>query len=883
MLRNPIFTNFGLQGRLSLVVSSVTFVGALIVFLLQASYDTETTLAKQKHELHEVSDLLSPILTEATINRDFSSVHSILDRQVDTRHNIYHIEWMFNNGISIIAQSPVELLTAPSWFHWIFNRPQADQVFHTPIDNRRTGEIRVKISTTPLINEIWDRFAFLMRAVFGALLLITATIFLFLRSNLRIANELAMASGRLMEGDYSYRVEEKGAKELCIAANAFNEMAARTETLLKDLSENKKELSRQLNFNTKLLESIPSPIYYLDKDGVFLGANSAWADFFNLDRKTCKGKTVTDIYSEFGDFATLMSNKTKLLINDHAQQSFDTTILNSNNEQYSILVLNTDFSHSNGEFAGIIGTIIDLTRLKLAEKETESALKDKIRAETANETKSQFLANMSHEMRTPLTAIIGLAETLIDEEQKTEDRMESVQTIIRSGKHLSQLINDLLDLSKVEAGKLELDTQYRSIPDMISEISALAQIQSSNKEISFKTNYHFPIPEKIKTDDLRLKQIIINLIGNAIKFTDKGSVSLEIEYSRSDASLLFSITDTGIGISEEQAQRLFAPFMQADISTTRKYGGTGLGLHLSKKLAKLLGGTLTLQSALGEGSCFTVTIPTNFEQNQNINWLNQLPDVPIAIQNTKTVHNKLAGRILLAEDIIDNQRLFRLLFKKVGLNIDIANNGKEAMQMATDKSYDLIFMDMQMPVMDGLEATRNIRSQGLDTTIVALTANVSEEDKQHYLQNGCSDFLAKPIDRNLFYQMLSKYLASDKGHTTPIISTLLEDDPDFRPIVIKFIHQLPGIIDDISKLYAQKNILELSNKIHSLKGLGGNIGYQILTDLSTEIEEKIKAGQLTEIASIIERIKETGILIERGEEYLVDETKEIPKKAIFGR
>ncbi|HED19431.1 MAG TPA: response regulator [Gammaproteobacteria bacterium] len=377
-------------------------------------------------------------------------------------------------------------------------------------------------------------------------------------------------------------------------------------------------------------------------------------------------------------------------------------------------------------------------------------------AESASRMKSEFLATMSHEIRTPLTAIIGFGESMLDGGQTVEERREAVRIIICSGKHLSRLINDILDLSKIEANQITVESVALSPFDMLKEVDNLVSIQAAGKELDFKINYNWPLPGRIMSDPLRLKQVLLNVCSNAVKFTGQGSISVSVSCDAEAEQMQFVISDTGIGITPEQQTRLFMQFSQADVSTIRKYGGTGLGLYISRQLAEKLGGTLTVESKAGEGSHFTLAIATG--PLEDVEWIEATDKVKEAETESGPIINQLTGHILLAEDTEFNQQLITHLIKRTGCAVTVVENGRQAVGKALSGDYDLLLMDMRMPVMDGLEATQKLREQGYSGPIVALTANAMTRDVEHYLAAGCDAFLAKPIERQQFYKVLDTYL-----------------------------------------------------------------------------------------------------------------------------
>jgi len=408
----------------------------------------------------------------------------------------------------------------------------------------------------------------------------------------------------------------------------------------------------------------------------------------------------------------------------------------------------------------LLGRLRSMVRLKRA---LDAAMSARNAAEAATRSKSEFLANMSHEIRTPMTAILGFTENMLDPDLSDSEKLNAVHTIRRNGEHLLQIINDILDISKIEAGKLEVERIRCSPTQTVFDVQSLMQARASENKLELNTEYLGAIPETIQSDPTRLKQILVNLIGNAIKFTEAGTVRLVIRFlsnnptgaSRPDEPLLqFDVIDTGVGLTPEQIAKLFRSFTQADASTSRKYGGTGLGLMISKRLAEMLGGDITVKSKPGEGSLFRVTVATG--PLDGVKMLDDPATTTIAQPETaaatKSDDLTLDCRILLAEDGPDNQRLIAHVLKKAGAEVAIKENGKltaDAALAARDKGhpFDVILMDMQMPIMDGYEATGLLRQKGYTGPIIALTAHAMASDRQKCIDAGCDDYATKPIDR----------------------------------------------------------------------------------------------------------------------------------------
>jgi CheY-like chemotaxis protein len=401
---------------------------------------------------------------------------------------------------------------------------------------------------------------------------------------------------------------------------------------------------------------------------------------------------------------------------------------------------------------------------------------------------------MSHEIRTPMTAILGFAEVLLGDSPTDTwppERIEAIRTIQRNGRYLLELINSILNLSKVEAGKLDVERIACSPVLVLADVVALMRIRADAKNLPLTLEYVGAVPASIKSDPLRLRQVLINLVGNAIKFTETGSVRVVahmVERLGKPALLQVDVIDTGIGLSQQQISRLFQPFNQADSSTSRRFGGTGLGLVISKRLAEMLGGDITVRSEPGKGSTFSVTIQTG--DLEGVTLLDSPAATDAAAPQAATVPTpqsvpttRLDCRVLLAEDGPDNQRLIAFFLKKAGAQVAIAENGQLAHDQALaarakGEPFDVVLMDMQMPVMDGYEATRRLRAEGYTGTIVALTANAMEGARQKCFDVGCNDYATKPVDRQELLATVARWATpcANRG-SVPL------EPPHWRPLL----------------------------------------------------------------------------------------------------
>ncbi len=468
----------------------------------------------------------------------------------------------------------------------------------------------------------------------------------------------------------------------------------------------------------------------------------------------------------------------------------------------------------------------------------------------ANQVKSQFLANMSHEIRTPLTAIVGHSESIIYDDVDEDKVKDDIEVIHGNSLHLLELINDILDLSRIEANKLELEMQPLNLADLIQYLSDIFENQAQQKHLRFSIEHQIALPCIIQVDALRLKQILLNLCANAIKFTEQGHVTLTIRWH--NEQLEFTVTDTGIGLSKVHLAQVFELFTQADNSISRRFGGSGLGLSLSNQLAKLMSGKITAQSTLGKGSTFCFSLPCKRCDN------NIVATPPLDLATVDDDVALFSGTVLLAEDHDDNRRLIARLLSRLGLDVIVASNGKEAVKLCMEHQPNLVLLDIQMPEMDGVEAFRKLRSLGCHQPIFALTANAMAHEVSQYLDIGFTGHLKKPIERKNFVATIAKYFPA-MNDVTPFDTDLKAiassnelqnervkqaeqslDKVDFSDLIIEFKASLAHDKQVLIRSNNDRQLKQLATLAHRLSGAAQMFGFSELNQAAKKLETILK-------------------------------------------
>ncbi len=651
-----------------------------------------------------------------------------------------------------------------------------------------------------------------------------------------------------------------------------------------DITE-RKEMEEALRGNEQRLrlfvEHTPAAVAMFDREMRYIVATRQWREDYHLGDQPLVGRLHYEVFPEVPE---LWKKTYQRCLQGRSKRCEEERIIHPNGSfdwiRWEV--------HPWTDDSGQIGGIIKFTEVITDRKWAEEALWDaKMEAEKANRLKSEFMANVSHEIRTPLNAIIGFCENVLASDDLDQAHVQS-RSILRESEHLLSLINTLLDHAKIEAGKLDLEHRVLDLSQLLESIVSSAQVQARKKDVKFLVEMAPDVPQYILGDALRLRQVLLNLVSNAVKFTEEGSVRVQIQTDKAEESLTtlrFAVIDTGMGIPEEKQSQIFKSFTQVDGSTTRKYGGTGLGTSIARELVNLMGGQMGLESEVGSGSTFWFTLPV--ETCKEDPHPDELTRIPASASNAPEQQATRTVRILVAEDYPPSQDVARLHLESVGHQVDVADNGQAAVDLAGQNEYELILMDVQMPVMDGYAATRRIRAlsnANASAVILALTANAEADTRAACLEAGMNDVLTKPIRRGPMLNIVAEWThpagrqQPDKPETNaeapPAAAAPAERSADktvfdfdeavrefggnadlVRNVLRSFLDQADGQMRQLRKALADGDAETLRSEAHKIKGGAANLTASPLSDAAACVEDLAKKAELDQIHTHLDQMQ----------------------------
>jgi PAS domain S-box-containing protein len=818
--------------------------------------------------------LLSRATRDAVLSTDIATLEDIVNDAIATPE-LGYVRILDPDGVVLAEAGPH--LPATGSFTADQNYASVDDgSFDSAIDikesNTRYGRIEIGLSTAHINTIVSDA-----RRKAGTIalveMLLVALFSLALGTYLtRQLASLNDASRRITGGELGYQLPVRGNDELAHTARAFNRMS--------------QQLQEDLEQQNAIIKSALDCIINMDYEGRITEFNPMAEQTFGYRREEVIGRPLVETLippaqreAHNKGLEHYLATGESLILGNR----IEVTALRSDGTEFPVeMAVSVSFVKEKPLFTSYMRDITERHEYETALKQAKKA------AEEAAEEKSSFLANMSHEIRTPMNAVFGLLGLLAEEDNLTTQQQAWVKTAHQSGNVLLNLINDTLDFSKIDAGKLVLDTESFKLSSLIDTTLDMLAPKAESKGISLSSRLENTLPANIEGDSMRLRQVLLNLIGNAIKFTDKGEISLEVASAGDGKNRLlrFAVHDTGIGVQTRDHEKLFTVFTQLTRDGAIPPDGTGLGLAISRELVNLMGGYIGMESEPGEGSCFWFEIPLVQGSSGTENQEETSPDrdrvAPLAgqahEQSPVSRPSRSGARILLAEDSPANQMVALAMLKETGYHIDTVVNGKEVVESLRNLPYDLVLMDISMPEMNGMEATAIIRELGGDNgriPIVAMTAHAIKGDREKFLAAGMNDYISKPIDKQLLLEVLDKWLPENPETAKPAtadepasqpsqvldISTLKQLARDTSPEILPrmlaaFREETNNRVHAISQHLSPPAVEQLQREAHSLKSSAGTFGALDLHQLALELELACRNGQPWDAEETARRIPE---------------------------
>ncbi len=832
-----------LQWRLSLPIALVVCLAFFAYGLYAAREQSKLAEALLRSQGEGLAKSIAIASIDALLTRDIETIEQLLLREMQNQRaltiQVFDGQGNLVGDVDRVNGEPTSHYARPapplptSLHELIFYTPdthgihawhphtvRGDLIVWEPIDNGigvSLGWVRATLDTGP-VNQthdlIWRNNLFLLLLVLLTALL---AVYLFVRRPLKELDRARIFARTL---SHSWGMQTPGYPEII----EINQLFEALNLVSSSLAQQEKALREGRHFLAELAETLGEGVYATDREGRCTFMNREAERLIGWSRQEMVGQPICSwLHTRHpeGQFAEHSCPRTMAMSQKQLLRDDDTAYFRKDGSRFPVAIIANPLLE-NGEVKGAVVVFQDISNRKQAEATLRSA---RDAAEASSRAKSDFLANMSHEIRTPMNAIIGMAHLALGTQlnPRQQDYLKKIQT---SAQHLLSIINDVLDFSKLEAGKSVVERMEFELATLLEEIASLYSDKSAGKPITFSIHVDPDVPPRLVGDYLKIKQIIFNYVANAIKFTEQGEIDLLISviaHERGEIQLKFAVRDTGIGLTEQQRKQLFQSFHQADSSTSRRYGGTGLGLAISKRLAELMAGMVGVESRYGAGSTFWFTARLETASTKTAALVVESPHPEVSEAQLATI---AGAHILLVEDNPLNQEMMRIFLEQIGCRVDLAENGKVAVNTLLEApvgSYALVLMDMQMPVMDGIDACILIRqrSELADLPIVAMTANAIDEERQRCLIAGMNDFLPKPITPDTLYPLLLHWIPP----------TVPERVPPTTPQVDR--EQLARVGEELTQLISNSEL----KAIHMLE-----LHAELLRAIAPEHYQELKAA-----------------------------------------
>jgi two-component system, sensor histidine kinase and response regulator len=788
------WSDWGLVPRLMFAVGLAIIVGGSVQTFLFVADGAAEHSARLKRELTETASFLAPLIADQALVEDYAAIQQLLTKQV-TKSEMDRFEWADNQGRLTIAQDVPDKLVAPRWFTTFAAIEVPEETLPVTAGGVGYGTLKAKIAPIKTQNRLWLQFVKQIQILGVTLFLMLQFIWLIFRGNLGTLRMLAEGANRFSQGDHAVRIRAEGSPEVRVAAEAFNNMANNTESLLSSLSASESK-NRLL---ATIVEQSSEAIWTIDTSGIVTSWNAGAVGMFGHSQEEAVGHTLK--IDESGQQEA--EERLKRLAAGE-RFSYDSKAVTLSGNHIDMQVAVAPLVNEGNQFIGTISVARDVTQSKRAEEALRVA---RAAAEAANHAKSSFLARMSHEIRTPMNGVLGMTELLLETGLSSVQR-KYAETVQSSGKNLLAIINDVLDFSKIEAGKLELEKVDLDVRQSLEDIVDLLAERAHAKGLELACRIPADLNTHVKGDPLRLGQVLTNLTGNAIKFTQSGAVVISVEgisQTETATTLRFEVSDTGVGISDEAQSRIFDEFSQADGSTTRKHGGSGLGLAISRQLVDMMGGTIQLKSALGKGSTFWFECTFDKQVNVHSEDSNEVPQGALTGLRTLIVESSSVSRGILYSQVCN-----------WGMNVRVAETPEHGLELLTQAAargapFDLAVVDLGYAGKDSLELARSIKQKPAIATVrlVMLTPVGNHALLKDVRDAGMNTCLVKPVRQSHLYESLVQVMLGGQSAAMEVAAVaeevtnaptagsrgkilLVEDNLVNQAVALGMLHKLQG-------------------------------------------------------------------------------------------